>query len=143
MRQDTHEVKFTSSYLTSKVRFPQKIDFHQIALMWDPDQPEAGGRLFLDPNTCTLDEFGKPFACTRMAIIPVDVKLTPFKRDPEHQAYTLESCPQGGAGNCTALPLRLVTTAAPGENPELTQLLVLRPDQSIELIIDLHQDNLA
>jgi hypothetical protein len=143
MRHDTHEIKYTSSYLNSKVKFPQKIDFHQIALTWDPGRPEAGGHLFLDPNTCSLDEFGKTSACTRIAVIPVDVKLTPFKKDPEHQAYTLESSPQGGAGNCTALPLRLVTTAAPGQDPALAQLLVLRPDQSIEQIIDLHQENLA
>jgi len=144
MRQDPHEVKYTSDYLFQKVRLPQQIGFHHIALTWDPGQPEAGGRLALDPNTAALDEFGAITGdITKVGIMSLDVKLTPFKKDPKHQAYTLESCPQGGAGKRTALPLRLVTTAAPGKDPALAQLLVLRPDQTIEQIIDLHQENLA
>lgn len=66
-----------------------------------------------------------------------------FKQKPGHQAYTVESRPQSGTGNYTALPLRLVIIAAPGREPARVHLLVLKRDRSIERIIELHQERRA
>jgi hypothetical protein len=138
MHQHTHKVKYASDYIIPKVRFPEGPEFHQITLTWDRSHPEAGAHLLFDPNTCKLDEFGEPGGCTKIGGADSEIKLTLFKQKPGHQAYTLESRPQGGAGNYTALPLRLVTVAARGKDPAVVHLLVLKPDHTIERIIELH-----
>jgi hypothetical protein len=141
--QVSHKVKYTSDYLVQEVKMSQGPGIHRITLTWDPGHPQAVGDLILDPNACTLDEFGDSTACTKIASRGGDVKLTPFKHKPGHQAYTLESRPQDDTGNFTALPLRLVTVAARGKHPALVHLLVLRPDKTIERIIELHPEHRA
>jgi hypothetical protein len=134
------KIKYNSDYLIPAVELSQSLVIRQITLTWDRSHPEAGGSLFLNPNSCILNEFGEPTACTLIAIGQFDARLTPFKQKPEHQAYTVESRPQAGTGNYTALPLRLVTIAARGSESPRIHLLVLKRDQSIERIIELHQE---
>jgi hypothetical protein len=138
MNQHAHKVKYVSDYLITKVELPGGPEFYQITLTWDRSHPEAGGSLLFDPNSCGLDEFGETTVCTLIAGMDNDMKLTPFKQKPGHQAYTLEIRPEGGGRSYTALPLRLVTTAARGQDPARVHLLVLSPDQDIERIIELH-----
>lgn len=143
MHQRTDQVRYASDYLIPEVSLPQGPGFHQITLTLDRRHPEAGGSLLLDPNICALNEFGEPTVCTKIAGADMDVQLTLVKQKPGYRAYTLESRPRGGAGNYTALPLRLVTIAARGRVSALVHLLVLKPDQTIERIIDLHQEHRA
>jgi hypothetical protein len=143
MPQRTHKVKYASDYILPEVSLPQGPGFHQITLTWDRGHPEAGGSLLLDPNSCGLDEFGEPNVCTKIAGADSDVKLTPFKQRPGHQAYTLASRPHGSTLNYAALPLRLVTIAARGKESARVHLLVLKPDRSIERIIELHEERRA
>ena len=143
MSQHTRKVRYTSDYLIPEVKFPQGRGFHQITVTWDRVNPETGGSLLMDPNACVLDEFGEPTVCTKIASADLDVRMTLFKQKPGHQAYTVESRPQSGMGNYTALPVRLVTIAALGREPARVHLLVLKPDQSIERIIELHQERRA
>lgn len=40
---------------------------------------EGSGKLFLDPNTCTLNEFGDRTICTRIAVQTVDIVVTQLR----------------------------------------------------------------
>ena len=77
--------------------------------------------------------------CTEIAGADSDVKLTLFKQKPGRQAYMLASRPHGGKTNYAALPLRLVTIAARGKASARAHLLVLKPDQTVARIIELHE----
>src|ERR1041384_6171096 len=134
MHQSTRKVKYVSDYLIPEVRLPQGPGFHQVTLTWDRSHPESGGTLFIDPNSCSLDEFGEPDVCTEIAGGDRAGKLTLFKQKPGQRAYTVESRPQGSTSSFAALPLRLVNIAARGKDPARVHMLVLNPDESVERI---------
>lgn len=131
-------VTYTSNYLTPEITLPRGPVCHQITLTWDRLNPGSGGSAQIDPNTCGLNEFGDRTICTKMAVAPSDMKLTLFKEEPGHQAYAMEWRQHGSTDPYYALPLHLVTIAESGKDPQV-RLLVLKPDQTIERIIDLHQ----
>jgi hypothetical protein len=132
-----HHVRYASSYLVPGVSLPNGPSFHRIALHWDRSHPEAEGSCHMDPNTCGLDEFGEPTICTKMAIAPLEMKLTLVQHKGRHHAYAVE-CRAPASADYAAMPLRLVTIAH-GSDLEC-RLLVLKSDQSIDRIIDLHHE---
>ena len=132
-----HHVRYASSYLVPGVSLPQGPSFHRIALHWDRSHPEAEGSCHVDPNTCGLDEFGDPTICTKMALAPLEMKLTLVKHKGRHHAYAVE-CRAPSSADYAAMPLRLVTIAH--DSGLECRLLVLKPDQSIDRIIDLHHE---
>lgn len=133
-----HTVTYASNYLVPAIILPQGPACHQITLTWDRLHPGSGGSCHIDPNACGLDEFGDRTICTMMAVPASDMKLTLFKEKPDRRAYAMEWRPHGSAEPYYAVPLRLVTIAVPGKDPQV-RLLVLKPDQTIERIIELHQ----
>ncbi len=137
----SHAVTYASNYLVPGITLPHGPGCHQITLTWDRAHPGAVGSCHIDPNACGLDEFGDPTICTKMAVAPSDMKLTLLKEKPGHVAYSMEWRTHGSTEPYYAVPLRLVTIAAAGTaaGKELqVRLLVLKPDQTIERIIDLH-----
>ena len=134
-----HTVEYASDYLVPGVTLPAGPGFHQITLTWDRSHPEAGGSFVVDPNACGLDKFGDPTICTKIAIADSDMKLTLLAEKPGHRAYTIEARPHGSTTNYSALPLRLVTIAAQGNDQPEVRLLVINADQTIDRIIELHQ----
>src|SRR5215470_11663398 len=130
-----HPIRYASSYLVPGVSLPNGRSFHHIALHWDRSHPDADGSCHIDPNICGLDEFGDPTICTKMAIALLDMKLTLVKHKARHHAYAIECRPPASAASYDALPLRLVTIERGSDL--VCRLLVLKPDQSIERIIDL------
>ena len=133
-----HKVEYSSDYLVPGVALPAGPGFHQITLSWDRDHPEAVGSFFIDPNACGLDAFGDPTICTKIAVSLRDMKLALLAEKPGHQAYTVETRPHGTTGGFVALPLRLVTSSLHNGQPQV-RLLVVKDDQTIERIIDLHR----
>ena len=132
-----HHVRYASRYLVPGVSLPKGPSFHHIALHWDRSHPDAEGSCHLDPNTCGLDEFGDPTICTKMAVAPLEMKLTQIAHRGRHHAYSVECRAPGGEGY-TAMPLRLVTVAHSSDLE--CRLLVLGADQRVERIIDLHHE---
>ncbi len=65
--------------------------FHRIAIIGELD---GKGTLFLDPNKCTVNEFGDPVTCTVVAIAIVNVTIKDTKKsDPSglgRKLYWLE-----------------------------------------------------
>lgn len=131
-----HHVRYASSYLVPGVSLPGGPRFHRIALHWDRSHPEAEGSCHMDPNSCGLDEFGDPTICTKMAVAPLEMKLTLLKHKGRQHAYTIE-CRSASDADYAALPLRLVTVA---HGSDLECRLLVLSDQSIERIIDLHHE---
>ena len=138
-----HTVEYASDYLVPGVTLPAGPGFHQITLTWDRSHPEAGGSFHIDPNSCGLDKFGDRTFCTKMAVGTREMKLTLLAEKPGHRAYTIETRPQGSSDIYAALPLRLVTVAAEGNDPPRARLLVINANQTIERIIELHQEQPA
>lgn len=136
-----HNVAYTSEYLVPGVSLLTGPGFHQVTLTWDRDHLEAVGVFQIDPNSCGLDAFGDPTICTKMAVAAQDMKLTLTSEKPGAHAYTIETRPRGSIEKFTALPLRLVTIAAHNGTPARARLLLVKPDQTIERIIDLHADH--
>ena len=134
-----HTVEYVSDYLVPGVTLPAGPDFHQITLTWDQRCPEAGGSFHIDPNACGLDLFGDRTICTRIAVASSDMKLTLLAEKRGHQAYTIEARPHGSTGGYSALPLRLVTSAAQGDDSPRVRLLVVDADEAVERIIELHR----
>ena len=134
-----HTVGYASEYLVPGVAPATGPGFHQVSLSWDRDHPEAVGSFHIDPNVCGLDTFGDPTICSKIAVSASDMKLVRLAEKPGHQAYTIETRPLGSTGAFTALALRLVTIEAPGNGGPEARLLVVKADQTIERIIDLHQ----
>ena len=132
-----HHVRYASRYLVPGVSLPKGPSFHHVALHWDRSHPDAEGSCLLDPNTCGLDEFGEPTICTKMAIAPLEMKLTQVKHKGRHHAYTIE-CRSASDADYAALPLRLVTIAH--DSGLECRLLVLKSDQTVDRIIDLHHE---
>jgi hypothetical protein len=137
-----HTVEYASDYLVPGVAPPGGPGFHQITLTWDRRHPEAVGSFVIDPNACGLDAFGDPTICTKMAVSLHDMKLTLLAEKPGHQAYTVETRTHGSSDAFVALPLRLVTIAAQGNAQPQARLLVMK-DQTVDRIIELHQDRPA
>jgi len=133
-----HTVKYSSGHLVPGVSLPQGPSFHQIALTWDLRHPEAEGSCHIDPNTCKLDELGDRTICTEMAMPPRDIKLKLTKQKAGHQAYAMEWRLHGSTAEYQEAPLRLVSITSRGEDPQV-RLLVLKPDYTIDRIIDLHE----
>ena len=134
-----HTVGYASNYLVPGISLPTGLGFHQITLTWDRNHPESVGSFAIDPNVCGLDNFGERTICSKIAISASDLKLTLLAEKPGHRAYTVETRPLGSATDFSALPLRLVTVAAQGQDPPQVRLLVVNADQTIERIIELHQ----
>ena len=133
-----HQVRYASSYLVPGVVLPSGQRFHRIALHWELDRPEADGSCHLDPNACGLDEFGDTTMCTKMAVAPLEMRLVPGKQKAGHHAYAME-CRQAGEASYAAIAMRVVTIAH-GHEPLQCRLLILKPDQSIDRIIELHRE---
>ena len=133
-----HHVRYASSYLVPGVSLPKGPSFHRIALHWDRSHPDAEGSCHMDPNACGLDEFGDPTICTKMAVAPLDMKLTLFKHKGRQHAYSVECRSPTSAEGYAAMPLRLVTIAH--GNDLACRLLVLKSDQTVDRIIDLHHE---
>ncbi|HEX8112908.1 MAG TPA: hypothetical protein VF516_34490 [Kofleriaceae bacterium] len=131
-------ITYASNWLVPGIILPRGPGCNQITLTWDRTHPGTTGSCHIDPNACGLDEFGDRTICTKMAVALSDMKLTLLKEKPGHFAYTMEWRPHGSAEPYYAVPLRLVTIAAPGKELQV-RLLVLKPDQTIERIIDLHK----
>lgn len=134
-----HTVEYASDYLVPGVSLPAGPGFHQIALTWNRSHPDTGGSFHIDPNACGLDEFGDRTICTKMAVADSDMKLTLFAEKPGHRAYTIEARPHGSNVAYAALPLHLVTIAAQGHEQARVRLLVVKADQTVERIIELHE----
>ena len=132
-----HTVAYASEYLVPGVAPATGPGFHQVSLSWDRDHPEAVGSFHIDPNVCGLDTFGDPTICSKIAVSASDMKLALLAEKPGHQAYTVETRPLGSSGGFTALPLRLITSSLNNGQP-MVRLLVVKADQTIERIIDLH-----
>jgi hypothetical protein len=139
MHHHHNTVAYTSNYLVPGVALPEGPGFRQISLSWDRRHPEAGGSFTIDPNVCGLDQFGDRTICTKIAISASDMKLTLLAEKPGQQAYTIEARPHGSTGSYSALPLRLVVIAAPGNDQPRARLLVIDADQAVERIIELQQ----
>ena len=134
-----HTARYASDYLVQGIKLPGEPGFHRIALTWDRHHPEAEGSCDIDPNICGLDEFGDPSFCTLIAIAARDMELSLFIQKPGHRAYTMKWRISGSGDNYEEVPLRLVTIDQ-RDQPMRVRLLVLKPDDSIEQIIELHED---
>jgi hypothetical protein len=88
------------------------------------------GQLGLDPNTCTLDAFGDPAGCTRMAIRTTNVKITPMQADGPRRLFAIQ-----GEG-LTRPSFRLVLIGD-GPRPEAARLLVLGEEDKITALVPL------
>lgn len=133
-------VGYSSNWLVPGAVLPEGPNFHQITLTWDRHHPEAAGTLFIDPNVCGLDQFGDRTICSKIAVALSDLKLTLLAEKPGHQAYTVATRPRGSTDDYTALPLRLVTIAAQNNEPAQVRLLIVNAGQTVERIIELHQN---
>jgi hypothetical protein len=84
--------------------------FRQITLTAELANGQGNGVLTLDPNTCTLDDFGDPAGCTRIAVARVPVQLNRLGRADPHglnrQLWTVSGAPLSGS-------LTLVLQASP------------------------------
>jgi hypothetical protein len=138
-----HKVEYASEYLVPGVALPAGPSFHQVTLTWDRDHPGSVGQFHIDPNSCALDAFGDPTICTKMAVSARDMKLTLIAEKPGHLAYTIETRSLGSNEAFAALPLRLVTIAAHGTERPRARLLIVKPDHTVERIIELHEQRAA
>jgi hypothetical protein len=136
-----HTVEYASDYLVPGVPLPSGPGFHQITLSWDQSHPETGGSFHIDPNACGLDNFGDRTICTKIAVADSDMKLTLLAEKPGHRAYAIEARPHGSTASYSELPLRLVTIAAQGNDQPRARLLVVKADQTVDRIIELHPEH--
>jgi hypothetical protein len=83
-------VQLQSLYLESGFRLSEDgLQGHTISLLLSghlDHDAEMAGTLVLDPNRCSLNEFGDPQVCTKIAIraIPVKIVLQRHLGDPRH-----------------------------------------------------------
>jgi hypothetical protein len=77
-------------------------EFHQIKLEGDL---KGKGRLSLDPNTCTVTEFGETSGCTRIAITNRDVTFKLVRTEGGRRLFSIEGADLGN-------PLYLVAPAS-------------------------------
>jgi hypothetical protein len=139
-------VQFVSDYLLPGIQVPHgsSLNFHRITLRWNPYRPDSAGTIHLDPNSCTLDEFGDSGVCTLIAASPQEMQLVPIKRKQGAQLYAIRvrssSPPSPGEADAAVLPMRLVTIPGATRNERMrARILLLREDRSIDRIIDLHR----
>jgi len=104
-------------------------EFHRVSLVEDADS--GSYHLGLDPNHCSLDQFGEPVGCTRMAIFGFEVVLETISEDDEQILYRLASKQQLPAD------LRLVVIRERKLRECPVRLLVMDEDD-ITQIIHLH-----
>jgi hypothetical protein len=105
--------------------------FHRVSLAPTPDR-DGEYTLGLDPNFCSLDPFGEPLGCTRMAMFGYQVQLERLQEEGDQTLYAIESK--------DPLParMRLVIIHAPklGECP--ARLMTLDDAEQISGIVHLH-----
>ena len=119
-----------SDYLIPEVHPGRGLAFHKVRL--DLSEEQLGGSLSLDPNTCSLDEFGDPATCTRIAINSLDTQLKLIKEKDDERLYDVKAPKYDGP------PLRLVTFGNRGQSLR-GRLLLLKEDKTIDRIIELHR----
>jgi hypothetical protein len=105
-------------------------DYHRVSLV--PDEHSEGVyHLTLDPNFCSLDEYGEPLGCTRMACYIHEVQLERINGDKEQTLYDIVS-----KGELPA-QLRLLTVHSHHLDQCPARLFVM-VDEEIEQIVHLH-----
>lgn len=77
-------IRLTSDYLV-----PGIPGGHRVSLTLSPLLAPSTGHLSIDPNVCTLDDFGEPQMCTLMASIPRPIKLEKLKEDTSQSLYAI------------------------------------------------------
>jgi hypothetical protein len=97
--------------------------FRQVALTAELAGGQGTGVLRLDPNTCTLDDFGDPAGCTRIAVARTPVQLTRLRAADPHglgrQLWAVSGAPLSGSltlvlAGTTGGPHRLIHTTPNG-----------------------------
>ncbi len=104
--------------------------FHRVSLV--PGRAAAGPHdLLLDPNFCSLDDFGEPLGCTRMAVFHYTITLERIRSEPGQTLYAI-------AGAELPARLRLVVLHTLARVECAARLLVVDDDDHITQIIHLH-----
>lgn len=126
--------RLTSEYLLPPLE-TQLRAFHRVSLAPGPTGSSRYD-LMLDPNFCTLDEYGEPLGCTRIALFHYGVQLEALSREGTQTLYAIES---------RELParFRLVVIDKPllAECP--ARLLMINDDNRIIQLVHLHPTDLA
>jgi hypothetical protein len=117
--QGARRISLRSGYLAAPLG-----QFRQFTLTAELAGGQGSGVLTLDPNTCTLDEFGDPAGCTRMAVTKAQVQLTRLRiadpRGQNRQLWTVSGSPLSGTLTLAAPasstgPHRLIHTTSSGK----------------------------
>ena len=125
------ELEVTTGYLIEGLTLEGTPTAHQITLTTSAGQPTEG-QLFVDPNRCTLDSFGDPQACTRIAVWSHPATLQRVEEQEGKELFEIK------AEGYTGPPLRLALLPRDGAEGEiLARLLVLGDDGRIRHIVTL------
>jgi hypothetical protein len=128
MHDPTRPIHLESLYLVAGIELGGHT-VHRVRLAYGALDGDARAQLTLDPNKCTLDAFGDPLGCTRMAVRTLDVKLTPVTTDDPRRLFSVE-------GEGLAAPsLRLVLV---GDAPAAARLLVVGAADELTDVVPLH-----
>jgi hypothetical protein len=126
--------RLTSEYLLPALDTPLRA-FHRISVVPGP-VGSAHYDLLLDPNFCSLDDFGEPLGGTRTALFRYRVRLERIQADAGQTLYAIES---------RDLParFRLVVLDKPllAECP--ARLLVINEENRILQLVHLHPTDVA
>ena len=63
------------------------IPAHKVSLTLTPFIAPTSGRIYFDPNVCTLDQFGEPQMCTLMGSFPRPITLEKIAEDDDQVLY--------------------------------------------------------
>lgn len=117
--QPARRISVRSGYLAAPLG-----QFRQITLTAELTGAQGSGVLTLDPNTCTLDDFGDPAGCTRLAMTKAQVHLTRLRisdpRGQNRQLWTVSGSPLSGTltlavPTSSTGPHRLIHTTSSGK----------------------------
>lgn len=142
------QIELSSSYLRDSLTLPVRPElpttsFHRLTVRFDPDSAPSNGTLHLDPNSCSLDEFGDPKSCTGTAPVEVVVGFSLIKEKPGKRLFALSTAMMPVAVHtadvAVTLPLQLVYIKEGGlRSRPRGELFLLKADGTVDRTIELH-----
>lgn len=126
-------LRLETGYLVEPIALPGGASIHHIQIVSTGKDGSPQVRLTLDPNRCTVDSFGEPKACTRMAPLHIDAELSVVEECDGKQLLAVKFKGKGPALRLALLPLCVGGKEATvarllvyGENGEITAILPLQ-----------------
>ncbi|AUX42834.1 hypothetical protein SOCE26_042690 [Sorangium cellulosum] len=124
-------LRLETGYLVEPIPLQGGLSAHQIQIITIGEQGSSRVRLSLDPNRCSLDSFGEPKACTRMASLQLEADVELLEECDEKQLLALKF---GGSGG-PALRLALLPLCGQGHEAIVARLLIFGESGEVRAIV--------